>query len=67
VESWLSEGDGTAICPICQIDSVIGDASGLPVEDRAFLKSMHELWFERTKSWSEFEVEYSSSNIRDEA
>jgi hypothetical protein len=54
VDRWLNEGDGTAVCPLCQIDSVIGDASGLPIEDRRFLVSMHEYWFERTQSPEQF-------------
>lgn len=36
----------TAICPHCGIDSVIGDASGLPVT-KEFLDQMHERWFTR--------------------
>jgi len=38
---------GTAICPHCGIDSVLGSASGLPVSDPAFLRAMHDFWFER--------------------
>ena len=38
--------ENTALCPECTIDSVIGDASGLPIADRAFLLAMHEFWFE---------------------
>lgn len=45
VDRYLNEGDGTACCPNCSIDSVIGDASGLPVSDSAFLKAMHQAWF----------------------
>jgi hypothetical protein len=44
VERWLN--DGTAFCPLCQIDSVIGDASSLPMTDD-FLRLMHHHWFER--------------------
>src|SRR5690242_9430689 len=33
----------TAICPRCGIDSVIGSASGYPI-DSAFLKQMHARW-----------------------
>jgi len=46
IESWLSEGDGTALCPRCSIDSVIGSASGLPIT-REFLGEMHRLWFNK--------------------
>ena len=45
IDRWLREGDGTAICPYCQIDSVIGDKSGFPVT-KDFLKSMKVYWFE---------------------
>jgi hypothetical protein len=53
IERWLDEGRRTAFCPECQIDSVVGDASGLPVEDPAFLAAMHEFWFERIVSAEE--------------
>lgn len=44
IERWLNEGDGTALCPHCQIDSVIGSASGYPICPD-FLKQMHNHWF----------------------
>ncbi len=44
VNDWTDEG-ATAMCPKCGIDSVIGDASGFPVTDKAFLKAMNEVWF----------------------
>ncbi|MCA9533471.1 MAG: hypothetical protein KC593_07335 [Myxococcales bacterium] len=34
----------TALCPRCGIDSVIGSASGFPV-DRTFLQAMRRRWF----------------------
>lgn len=45
IEEWLDEGDGTATCPKCAIDSVIGSASGYPIDDPMFLKDMHRYWF----------------------
>lgn len=45
IERWLNEGAGTAICPHCQIDSVLGSASGLPVDDSGFLRAMNSHWF----------------------
>ena len=39
VENWLNEGSGTAFCPRCGIDSVIGDASGFPAHDKKFLNT----------------------------
>ena len=44
IESWLDEGDGTALCPKCSIDSVIGSASGYPIT-RDFLERMKAHWF----------------------
>ncbi|MCW2349070.1 MULTISPECIES: cytoplasmic protein [unclassified Sphingobium] len=44
IEDWVDDG-GTALCPNCGIDSVIGDASGFRVSDEAFLKRMHSIWF----------------------
>jgi len=42
IERWL--GDNTAVCPECQIDSVIGSASGFPISSE-FLQQMHDYWF----------------------
>ena len=33
IDSWMPEGPGTAFCPECAIDSVLGDASGLPIDN----------------------------------
>jgi|EndMetStandDraft_9_1072997.scaffolds.fasta_scaffold21741_2 hypothetical protein len=45
VEKWLREKSGTAVCPHCGIDSVIGSASGYPVNEPQFLQAMHAYWF----------------------
>jgi hypothetical protein len=42
---WLEELEGTALCPHCGIDSLIGSASGFPVEDPEFLRVLHDHWF----------------------
>lgn len=48
IESWIDEPPHnpgqTATCPHCGIDSVIGDAIGLTI-DEAFLRAMHDRWF----------------------
>jgi hypothetical protein len=44
INEWIDEGT-TAMCSKCGIDSVIGNASGFPVEDKAFLRKMNGLWF----------------------
>lgn len=35
---------GTAICPYCDIDSVIGESSGFPIT-KEFLTEMNKRWF----------------------
>ena len=51
IKNWLigdhpCDRDGTALCPYCGIDSVIGESSGYPITE-AFLKAMHDYWFKR--------------------
>ena len=41
---WLKDPGGTALCPYCGIDAVIGESSGYPIT-KEFLKSMQEYWF----------------------
>ena len=43
ITEWV-DLDTTAVCPRCGIDSVIGSASGAPVNS-AFLSKMNEHWF----------------------
>ena len=44
IEEWEDKG-GTALCPHCGVDSVIGSASGYPAGEQSFLSSMHDRWF----------------------
>jgi hypothetical protein len=47
IEEWVDEVNGqgqTALCPMCGVDSVIGDRSGFPVSPE-FLKRMKSYWF----------------------
>jgi hypothetical protein len=44
IAEWIDD-EKTALCPDCGVDSVIGDASGYPVEDKDFLLEMHGMWF----------------------
>ncbi len=46
IDHWTDVVDGvavTALCPACGGDTVIGSASGYPVEDW-FLRRMHDRW-----------------------
>ena len=49
IEDWIvadnpCDKDGTAQCPHCGIDAVIGESSGFPITEQ-FLKKMHDYWF----------------------
>ena len=52
IEDWLIAEDesnlcdryGTAICPYCYTDSVIGESSGYPIT-KEFLRKMKKHWF----------------------
>lgn len=44
IEFWTDDGD-TALCPNCDIDSVIGDDSGYPITTE-FLSVMKQIWFD---------------------
>ena len=44
IKEYLNEGDGTALCPYCGIDSVIAEKSGFKIT-KEFLKKMHDYWF----------------------
>ena len=35
---------GTAVCPYCSVDSVIGESSGYPIT-KEFLTRMNKYWF----------------------
>ena len=48
ISEWIDEDESgigqTALCPKCDIDSVFGDKSGLPLTTE-FLLEMHRFWF----------------------
>ena len=44
ITDYVSDGEPTALCPYCHIDSVIGDASSFPITPK-FLKAMYKRWF----------------------
>lgn len=44
ITEWLEDETGTALCPHCGIDSIIGNYTGFPITTD-FLKKMNEHWF----------------------
>ncbi len=44
ITDWIKDTSGTAMCPYCRIDSIIGESSGFPIT-KAFLQKMKDYWF----------------------
>ena len=47
IEEWIEEPNSderTALCPFCNVDAVIGSASGFPMTVE-FLETMRRYWF----------------------
>ncbi len=44
ITEWISDSNGTGICPYCGVDSIIGESSGYPITNE-FLKEMRAYWF----------------------
>lgn len=44
ITEWIEDASGTAICPYCGIDSVIGEYTGYPITPE-FLEQMRQYWF----------------------
>lgn len=44
IKDWIKDISGTAICPYCGIDSIIGESSGYPITEE-FLAKMRKYWF----------------------
>ena len=51
IVDWISDTEGTALCPYCGIDSVIGESSGYPITEE-FLLEMNSYWFRIVQSIS---------------
>ncbi len=47
ITDWIEDNKGTAICPYCGVDAVIGQSSGYPITPE-FLGQMKAVWFEPT-------------------
>jgi len=43
IEDW-SDNEDTALCPYCEIDSVIGEGSGFIINE-PLLKEIHQMYF----------------------
>ena len=44
ITKWLCDNTGTALCPHCGVDAVLGESSGYPIT-KEFLTEMHAAWF----------------------
>ncbi len=48
IKEWIKDTKGTALCPYCCVDSIIGKYTGYPIT-KEFLAEMHKEWFENSK------------------
>ena len=44
ITEWVEDIHGTALCPYCGIDSIIGESSGYQINTE-FLQQMYNHWF----------------------
>ena len=44
ITTWLPDTSGTALCPRCGIDAIIGESAGFPIT-KDFLTKMENYWF----------------------
>lgn len=44
IKHWIEDDEGTALCPYCQVDAVLGESCGYPIT-REFLQEMNIFWF----------------------
>lgn len=44
IKEWIDDISGTAICPFCGIDSIIGESPKFPITKK-FLEKMNKYWF----------------------
>lgn len=44
ISEWITDTQGTAVCPYCGVDSVIGESSDFPITTE-FLEAMKKHWF----------------------
>lgn len=44
ITDWIPDKSGTARCPHCGVDSVLGESSGYPIT-KEFLAEMYTAWF----------------------
>ncbi len=44
ITEWIDDTSGTACCPFCGVDAVIGQSSGYPITPE-FLSEMKKIWF----------------------
>lgn len=50
IKDWIQDKEGTAVCPYCYDDSVIGESCGFPIT-KEFLEAMNEYWIPWKEKW----------------
>ena len=44
IKNWIADRKGTAVCPFCGVDAILGESSGFPIT-KEFLAEMKQYWF----------------------
>ena len=47
IVEWITDSSSeSAVCPHCDVDAVIGSASGIPLQDDQLFADLRKHWFE---------------------
>lgn len=57
IKHWIPDEQGTAMCPYCHVDAVIGESTGVPMTYE-FMKEMNRYWCNGEDIRSSIETEY---------
>ena len=63
IVEWLNEKEGTAICPYCSVDSVIGESCGKEISNQ-LLEEMNKEYFEQIYKLGNLRYELDIDNYR---
>lgn len=62
IVEWVPDRFGTALCPYCGIDSIIGECSGYPIT-KEFLEQMNKRWFGEVKETYQEDEDWSIAKL----
>lgn len=60
ITEYVDMDDDTALCPMCGIDAVLGDATNLPICDIEYLKAINRFAFCRADNHNDMKMQHST-------